>query len=298
MPERIKSKSTSLIEPWLQQLVTVAKDKYGVKLCGADKQELGLRLLQIERQLHETDSAVGHGDLTSLELLQEKVQRSRSFFGLKTVMGKYQEWYGTAKPDVKPGTRDDMLVECATLLEIFGNISIDSFNDMDSITELKKVLLKYPKNRVQRFGNPSKRSIKSIIKNESDYEVIAHKTANEYIKRAKSLVDFAIKADMLDKANKWDKETFSTETAEEAKRRPYDDEDIKRLVDALCTKSLWHYNPPTPERFWIVLIALFHGLRLSNITGLTKSDVILMRYMGLPYSVRQTESHGERLPDS
>jgi len=75
---------------------------------------------------------------------------------------------------------------------------------------------------------------------------------------------------MLDKANKWNNETFSVELAEEDKRQAYDDSDIARLVDALCTQELWHYKPPKPERFWVVLIALFHGLRLSNITGLSK----------------------------
>jgi integrase len=32
---------------------------------------------------------------------------------------------------------------------------------------------------------------------------------------------------------------------------------------------------PKPERFWLILIALFHGFRLGNIVALTKKDVVL-----------------------
>ncbi|NVN93210.1 MAG: hypothetical protein HXX11_21800 [Desulfuromonadales bacterium] len=272
--ERIKAKDDDAVEFYTDQLIKVAKNKYDIKLDSKSKIELGLRVLHCEKQLNEINGAINRGELSGLELLKEKVDRSKAYFDLKTVIDKYSEWFNVNKTTIKPGTRDDMVVECATLLEIFGNISIDTFNTVDSITFLKKTLLKFPKNRVQRYGSSKARHISEIIKSESNYKNIAPKTANEYIKRAKNLVDHAIKNEMHEKSNKWIDELFKGDDSEGAKRQAYDD-DISRLINALCTQDLWKYNPPKPERFWIILIALFHGLRLSNITGLNKCDIIL-----------------------
>ena len=55
-------------------------------------------------------------------------------------------------------------------------------------------------------------------------------------------------------------------------RKSYDKDDMQRLVNALCSEELGGYSP-RPERFWIILIGIFTGFRLSNIVTLTKDQI-------------------------
>lgn len=269
----LSSTNTSAMDEHMGAVASYLKEKHGVKLPPAQKKTLALKFINAVKQVHEAQSAVYRGEWSLFETLREKAERDLAtpYFDLKTALEKYQENYLASKPDVKPGTKEDMQVECRVLLEIFGNISVTEFNTMDSVTELKRVLLRYPKNKQQRFGD---RSIHSIIRSEAGYEKIGRKTANEYIKRAKSVVDYANKAKMLSAANVYEGELFKTDVAAENERSPYDSDDITRLIDALCTQPLWSHKPPKPERFWIILIALFHGFRLDNIVKLTKQDIV------------------------
>jgi len=207
-----------------------------------------------------------------MEMLKEKVERDLAtpYYDLKTVLEKYQGWYRASKPDIKAGTLADMEVECRVLLEIVGNTSAAEFNSMDTVARLKNTLRKYPKNKQQKYGD---RSIHSILKTERGYEAISLKTANEPLKRAKAVIDYANKAKMLSAANVYQGELFPTEKAAEEQRAAYDAEDVRRLIDAICTQPLWKKKPPMPERFWIILIGLFHGFRTGNIVTLTKRDI-------------------------
>jgi integrase len=88
-----------------------------------------------------------------------------------------------------------------------------------------------------------------------------------------TIIDFANKSKMLNTANVYRNERFPTTVAAEEQRSAYSSADTIRLVDAICSEPLWSKGPPRPERFWIILIALFHGLRLGNIVALTKKDI-------------------------
>lgn len=242
------------------------------QLSKADRKALEIKILNVNKQLFEAECSMYDGDWGPMERLREKAERGLavSYHSFEEVIAKYQDFFVVGRPHLKPGTIEDMFVECRVLLEILGNISISEVNTMDSITKLKKIIKKYPKNKKQRYGD---RSIHSILRTERSYEVISLKTANEYLKRLKAIIDFATKAEMSTSANKLDS-FFQTDTAAEDQRLAYDSKDVERLIEAICTQPLWTYSPSRPERFWIILIALFHGLRLGNIVALTKRDVV------------------------
>lgn len=269
--EQLIAKDTDFAEDYTEQVADELK-KNDVKLTESDKKRLGLKFVEATIQLNEAELASIDGYWNALRMIKESANKDLAlpYKDLKTALAKYQEHYIASKPNVKSGTKDDMTVECRVLLEICGNISISEFNSMDTVTKVKRVLLRYPKNKAQRYGN---KSIHTILKNESGYEKISLKTANEYLKRAKAVIEYAGKEKWINTTNVWDGELFATERAAEEQRLPYGTEETTRLIDALSTKSLWRYNPPKPERFWIVLIALFHGLRLGNILALTKEDI-------------------------
>ncbi|RII25848.1 MAG: hypothetical protein CXR31_12650 [Geobacter sp.] len=256
----------------MPELAKTLKKRIKIKLEPEDCQQLSLLLTRQDVLLNRVEEQILDGNWDELEHQRERVNRllTTSFYDLKTVINSYMDYYINSKPNVKPGTKDDMAVECRTLLDIFGSIDINEFNTMAAVTKLKRTLLKYPKNKVQRYGD---KSIHAIIKHERGYEIIGVKTANEYLKRAKAIIDYAGKEKLIQSANVYKGELFRVEVAEEEQRPAYDKRDIEQLVDALCTQPLWHYGEPKPERFWLILIALLHGLRLGNITSLKKSDI-------------------------
>lgn len=252
----------------LDQVVDLLK-RDGTKVTAKQKAALGLKLTDAQIRLNNAEVAALRGDWAAMQALKASAEKELEtpVSDLKTVLEKYQENFLSAKSKLKPGTKDDMVVECRVLIEIFSNISICDFNTMDSVTKLKKILLRYPKNKRQRFGD---RSIHTIIKERQLYEVINPKTANNYIDRARQVIAFAAKSKLINAANVYDGERFATDKAAEEERPAYEKKDIVRLIDAICTQPLWIKNPPHPERFWLILIALFHGFRLGNIVALTK----------------------------
>lgn len=271
----LASKSTIVTDGLVQEVARRLKKTPGIKLTDAECKSLALQFNNADKVVHEVESAMLRGEWSPLELLQQKVAKGLEapYYDLKTVLEKYKEHYLNSKPNVAEGTRKDMLVECRTLLEIMGNISISEFNSMDSVTKLKGVLLKYPLNKQQRYGD---KSIHAILKTEKLYEKISLKTANTYLDRAIAVVKYAAKNEMLNNAaNVYEGERFAPPKAAEEERAAYDSADVGRLIDAICTKPLQGQNPPYPERFWLILIALFHGFRLSNLVSLTKENIKL-----------------------
>jgi len=268
----LADKNPSLELHTVSRVATLLKKKLGIKMTPANCKTLSMELTHANKIIHEVDAARVQGNWTPLELLEEKVERELAtpFHYFETVLEKYREYYLNKNPNVAPGTKDDMDVECRVLLEIIGNISIAEVNTLDTVTKLKSVLRKYPLNKQQRYGD---RSILSIIRTEKEYVPISPKTANEYIKRLKRVIDYANKAKMINASNVAENELFPTTEAAEEQRDAYDSADIERLINAICKQQLWTYGDPKPERFWIILIALFHGFRLGNIVALTKADI-------------------------
>ncbi|HCE66027.1 MAG: hypothetical protein A2X82_19575 [Geobacteraceae bacterium GWC2_55_20] len=253
------------------KVACMLQEQHGVSVSNADKKVLVRQYENASKKLSEAEAGIHRGEWGLYEALKDRVdaELSKPYALLADVLEKYALWYSASRPNIKAGTLDDMHVECRVLLEIIGNISIAEVNTLDTLTRVKTILRRYPLNRVQKFPNQALSAILKV----TGYPVIAIKTANEYIKRLKAVLDYANKAKALNSVNVVTGELFCTEKAEEEERSAYDTADITRLIDAMCTKPLWRYNPAKPERFWIILIALFQGFRLGNIVGLTKRDI-------------------------
>lgn len=256
----------------IKVLEAAVKKRHNLKLSAEDRKQLALKLTNANKQMNEAHAAILRGEWSLFEKLQQEIERdlSNPYHDLVSVVGKYKDWYLTAKHDRKQGTKDDMVSECRTLIEIFGNVGIADFNTMDSVTKLQKTLLRYPKNKVKKFGD---KSIHAILKERLQYEVMNPKTANNIIDRAKSIVTYAAKCKLLNATNVYEGARLAVSKAADKERSAYDTADIQRLVEAICTQDLYSYGDPRPERFWIILIVLFHGLRLGNILALTKEDI-------------------------
>lgn len=270
--ELLADKDTFSLPDLAKALAEHVKGTLDRKITMRDVENLVLPLVHAKKQLVQAEGAMLLGDWSPMESLKANAARDLAtpFFDFKTAITKYREYYLASKTNLRPGTIADMEVECRVLLDIMGNASLADINTMESLTRLKRILLKYPLNKQQRFGD---RSIHTILRSERNYAVIGPKTANNYIARMMAIIDFAAKSKMINSVNVFRNERFESPRTVEDERPPYSAEDIVRLIVAICTKPLWTNRPPRPERFWIILIALFHGLRLGNIVALTKQDI-------------------------
>jgi integrase len=245
-------------------------------LSDDEKQQLYVEFLKAEIQILEVKSAAAIGDLKPLNQLKESVTNdldsiSKGRVTLSKVINEYQSYYRNSKPNIKIGTMKDMVSECEVLLDIIGEINIVDVNTIKNVDKVKAILGKYPRNKKQIFGDTS---IHNILKTKTEYVIISLKTANEPLKRLRDIIDFAIRSDYITSANKIGKKDLFKVDRKEKPRKSYDKQDIEKLVDALCTKDLWKYAPPQNDRFWVILIALFHGFRLGNIVNLTTKHIV------------------------
>ena len=129
LQQSIATKNVDLGDYTVQtEFEPLVKNKYGKPLLKAEKYELAIRVLHADRQLADVEAAVMDGRYEVLELLQEKIQKSRPYLDLATVIKRYEEKYRTDKGQLKPRADKQLTVDLNVILEIFGNVSIDTVN--------------------------------------------------------------------------------------------------------------------------------------------------------------------------
>jgi integrase len=122
------------------------------------------------------------------------------------------------------------------------------------------------------FGD---KSLAWIRKNAKGYAIIKTNTANDYIMRLTHVIKCALENGIVAGINAASGKCFPDNKVPELDRKSYDKGDMERLVDTVCTKPLYGQKEKKDYRFWIILIALFHGFRLSNIVNLKKKMIII-----------------------
>lgn len=271
--DRLKHRQAFVVSDLVDSIADALKKELRLNLTDREHKRLSIQLTDATLQLNNAEEAAISGDWSLLKSLQDRVAASvqTPYASFSDIVDRYLVSYMADRPDNRPGTKADVEVECRVLKEFVGRRSIEEVNTLDMVASIKTMLRKYPKNRLQRYGD---KSIHTILKSESGYETISPKTANQYIARMTAIVDYAVENRTLSTANVWKGKRFKITALPEEERLPYDKQDIERLVDALCTKPLWRYNQPKPERFWVVMIALLQGFRLGNITGLHKEHIV------------------------
>lgn len=255
------------------KIVAECKAEFGVPITKQEFQTLGIMLQHSFKEFCEAYLQGLNGNMTSFlnqkDNIFEAAKKEYMTFGM--LVDKYIEWYRKEKPNLK--TFDsDTVPRAEALKEMIGeNTSIYEANTSDCINKLKGILVKYPTNKNKIFKGIK---LTEILRSENDYDIISTETANKYINMIASIIDYAI--DELDYdigANKARHKTFTdNNTLASDKRDEYTEEEIHKLIDAICTKSFGS-TVIVDDRFWIVLIGLFHGFRLGNIVNLTKQHI-------------------------
>ena len=242
------------------------------KLSKPGRKSLALQLLTSEIKLTQAEQLITEGKPYLYSVLQSEAQAAlkKPYIDLKSVLLEYLETYLSENAGLHEKTLDSAKIQCIALLEIIGDVSIDVFNTHEALIHLKKALRIYPVNRSKRYGNTPLKKIRDCT------EFLHPVTANHFIGRAASVVDFAIARHKVATANIYRSKgaRFKEPEAPEEQRKAYDADDLERLTEALCTQPLsGRESDPKLERFWVIMVALFTGLRLANIIELKKEQI-------------------------
>lgn len=241
----------------------------------AETKTFGLRLLETENKLTVIEQAVlNSGSTYHIDSAIEavKLKTGTKFITLQDAVNSYQVWYKSDNPDAKT-YESEVVTQCDMLLELLGeNTSISAINNFDAVTNLINKLHIYPKNKVKIFKD---KSFEAIVRSNVPYDKLSKSRAQKYLARLYAIIQHLINSEKLKDSNKIEGRSIFTkreraESQPDRERLSYDKADMERLVDALCTQPLYSRGENRDERFWLILVGIFHGLRTGNIIGLTK----------------------------
>lgn len=236
----------------LQQVPDALK-RYGkgIKASRTEKTWLGRKLQDAEIEALEIEKEVII--LNKARLLPRIGELKRAceggFMLLSEVIDKFVEYYPTTLKRQDTDAQKDCERECATLLQLVGDLPIATVNGMETLTTLKKALQRMP----NRQGGKAEKS-----------KPIKPKTANKYLLRFNTLLKFASDSKYLT-TTPLHVRLFPVEEQPDQLRSAYDAEDFSRLADALTKQQLWLRGTNRDERFWSILLAVFQGIESSRI---------------------------------
>lgn len=160
----------------------------------------------------------------------------------------------------------DVRYSLALFEKIFGNILINDI-DITIARSFSNQLIKLPKN-IPKSPLYRDKTIQEILAMDGVVPM-ADRSINKHIKWVKALFDYAIRNEYTSKNPFINKDLqVKIDTLPEDERRPYTKEELQKVVDNI------KWNPKYPNRFWVTLIGLHHGVRANQICQLDCKDVI------------------------
>lgn len=156
----------------------------------------------------------------------------------------------------------------ARLKLILGNIPVSSI-DHSCVSTVREVMQKLPaRMNAKKYAGMNLEKLTAL--NETNR--LSQKTINDELLLASSLFNFANKNGMTS-INPFKESTIAEDTAPEEKRLAFTPEDIGKIFERdACSK----YCGNDPSRYWLPLLGLFTGARLSELCQLTVSNVYFL----------------------
>lgn len=229
--------------------------KFNVKLSDAESKYMQRQMLQFKLHLAQAElDARLNSDWSKLDGLRVKLDREienvTEKYYLKDISKSYYSSFETdpEKKGILLNSWRAVKRQVEFIVKTFGgNAELSLINSKKGKEKLQMALAQ---------------------KRKSTGDKISSKESSEYMKRLSTLVKFAIDEHELDITNRITG-TFKS-VGSEKPRDSFSHTDIKNLVNALCTVQIvfGRGRIPRNDRFWIILIALLHGLRESSIVNL------------------------------
>ena len=168
-------------------------------------------------------------------------------------------------------TQGEMFTIYRRLLDIVGNIDVELINDTTA-NKYVTTLAGLPSNsKVKKYKEKIVFQMVEIAKRDGD-KTLATKTMNKNIEAVSSLMKWAADAKRryVD-VNYFSELTVKEKGATSEKKKPYDKEDLIRLLQSPIYTT--NVAMERPERFFIPLMALFTGARENELCSLYISDI-------------------------
>ena len=170
-----------------------------------------------------------------------------------------------------PRTRIVSAARLETLCELLGaHRSIDSFKRSDFLA-LREQLRAYPKNR-NRLKAIRNLPLAAIMER-GGYETLNLRTAKKVFELARALMSYALDHDLI-KENPAAGMIFSTKGADSPRKRTYSASQLERLINGplykLTSPPRWRLDD---FKFWLPLLGIYTGARLSELSQLRISDI-------------------------
>lgn len=149
------------------------------------------------------------------------------------------------------------------LVELVGDKDISALTRADGLA-CRDSLMRLPANFRKKKQYKGK-TVKQILAMESD-DTLTAKTVNKYLVLLSSLFKWCVQNGMME-SNIAEGLSLPETTSAHEERKPYDLDDIKRIVVNLPR------NHDEPEKYWVPMIAMYSGLRLDECCQLHVVDL-------------------------
>lgn len=232
------------------------------------------------------------------ELTRNGVLQSVTVADLLRHFAKAQEG---AKRSV--GTQMTYEIPARILREVLGEQRPIQEITTDEIERLCELLREFPKNATQRYPGLTLQQAIAEAKRRGDSERLAPKTLENYFNNIVAIFNFAVDKCLIPHnpaKGRWLRQAFEHE--KHGAKPQFTIEELNRLFRAPlytgCKDDERGYpivgpNKPRRGRFWVPLLALFHGLRLNEATQLYTEDV--KQLGGINYlAIREAREDGSK----
>ncbi|MAF68769.1 MAG: hypothetical protein CMH25_05435 [Micavibrio sp.] len=168
------------------------------------------------------------------------------------------------------------------LIEILGDVQINELCG-DKARKVKDVLLSFPSNRKKRY--PDLELSEILEKDIPESEIISVRTINKYIQNFSTFINWAKNNNYYKGDNPFSRLSIkSPSKSQRDERQPFTNDDLIKIFSSPIYQgsagpknnqryAKGNYIDNKSADFWVPLIALYSGLRRSEICGLYLKDI-------------------------
>lgn len=225
---------------------------------------------------------------------------ARQFVTLGAMLTRFEQWLADAGR--RKGTHRTYEIPLRILRQFIGeNTSLEAVAK-ERIEELFKLLRRVPANATQRYRGMTLREAIEAADTRGDAHRLAAKTLKNYFNNIVAIFNFAVEKRLI--AENPAKDKYLREIFERGKttkrKEQFTTEQLTRLFRAPlytgCRDDEHGYatpgeNKPRRGRFWLPLIALFHGFRCNEVAQLYTEDVCEAEGISF-FEIREERANG------
>ena len=174
--------------------------------------------------------------------------------------------------DLRPRSERELRAGVGLFTEWIGNKPVGNYIRSDFLSFRDECLKRLPSNH-NKFEKWKGKPLKEVTKKSAPDEVIQRITINNILSKVHRLFKYALIHDEITHNPSFEL-GIPAPKGMTRKSKSYSLDELKTLL------SILEYDEVRPSRFWIVLLALYQGMRANEICQLHTSDIVITE--GIP----------------